>query len=154
MIPSPARRYHSMNSLLLVDDEEAICLEFKQTLEGFGIRVEMAHTMESALDFARKTQFDAILVEFNMRSELREHPRAGNGLKLIRQLRALDITAPVLMFTAMRGEFYETASLDAGADDFLLKTVSIPILVSRIRALIRRHEQGLCRSTESERVSV
>jgi DNA-binding response OmpR family regulator len=38
------------------------------------------------------------------------------------------------MFTAMKGELYETASLDAGADDFILKTTPIPSLVSRLRA--------------------
>jgi DNA-binding response OmpR family regulator len=46
------------------------------------------------------------------------------------------------MFTAMKGKLYETASLDAGADDFVLKTASIPSLISRLRADIRRHEKG------------
>jgi DNA-binding response OmpR family regulator len=80
-------------------------------------------------------------VEFNLRSERSAHPRAGKGLKVIRQLRALDITAPILMFTAMKGELYETASLDSGADDFIRKTTTNPCLVSRLRAHTRRHER-------------
>jgi DNA-binding response OmpR family regulator len=143
-----------MNSLLLVDDEEAICSQFQQTLERLGFRVEMAHTWESALNFAGKAQVDALLVEFNIRSERGAHPRAGNGLKLIRQLRALDLTAPILMLTSMQGEFYETASLDAGADDFLLKSTSIPNLVSRLRTRIRRYEQRGGKRRESEAVSI
>ena len=94
----------------------------------------MAPTVESGLAFAQAARYDAILVEFNVRSVRGAHPRSGNGLQAIRQLRALEVTAPVLMFTAMKGELYETASLDAGADDFILKTTPIPSLVSRLRA--------------------
>jgi DNA-binding response OmpR family regulator len=53
---------------------------------------------------------------------------------VIRQLRTSDVAAPVLMFSAMKEGFYETSALNAGADDFLLKTASIPSLISRIRA--------------------
>jgi DNA-binding response OmpR family regulator len=129
-----------MNSILLVDDEAAICVEFARTLEGLGFKVEVAPTVELGLARAQEAQFDAFLVEFNIRSEGEAHPRSGNGLKVIRHLRALDVAAPVLMFTAMTGEFYETASLDSGADDFILKTASIPSMVSRLRAHIRRPE--------------
>jgi len=57
------------------------------------------------------------------------------------------------MLTAMKCELYETASLDAGADDFILKTASIPSLISRLRADIRRHEKGLGKRAESGEVS-
>ena len=143
-----------MNPILLVDDETVICAEFARTLEGLGFEVTVAPTVESGLSCCEAARFDAILVEFNLRSERRAHPRTGNGLQVVRQLRALGVTAPVLMFTAMKGELYETASLDAGADDFILKTTSIPSLVSRLRAHIRRHEQGLGKRTEPEKVSM
>jgi DNA-binding response OmpR family regulator len=54
----------------------------------------------------------------------------------------VEVKAPVLMFAAMKGELYETASLDAGADDFIQKTTSIPCLVSRLRAHIHKHGQN------------
>jgi DNA-binding response OmpR family regulator len=123
-----------MNSILLVDDETIIAAEFARTLEGLGFKVEVARTVESGLSRAETVRLDAILVEFNVRSERELRPRSGNGVKLIRQIRALDLLAPILMFTAMEGEFYETASLDAGADDFILKTASIPSIVSCLRA--------------------
>jgi DNA-binding response OmpR family regulator len=53
------------------------------------------------------------------------------------------------MFTAMEGEFYKTASVDSGADDFTLKIASIPSLISRLRVNIRRHEQGTAKRAES-----
>jgi two-component system, OmpR family, response regulator len=131
-----------MNSILLVDDEAAICAEFARTLERFGFEVEVAPSVESGLSRVHAARFDTILVEFNVRSEPGAHPRTGNGLKVVRQLRALEITVPILIFTAMKGEFYETASFDAGADDFIPKTTSIPSLVSRIRAHIRKFRQS------------
>jgi DNA-binding response OmpR family regulator len=142
-----------MNSILLVDDEAIICAEFARTLQELGFEVEVAPTVEEGLSCAEGARFDAILVEFNLRSEHRAHPRSGNGLQVVRQLRTLKAKAPVLMFTAMKGELYETASLDAGADDFILKTTSIPSLVSRLRAHIRRYEQGLSKRAEVENVS-
>ncbi|MGA2535948.1 MAG: response regulator [Terracidiphilus sp.] len=143
-----------MNSILLVDDETVICTEFARTLEGLGFEVELAPDVESGLSRAEGAQFDAILVEFNLRSERHAHPRTGNGLQLVRQLRASDVNTPVLMFTAMEGELYEVASFNAGADDFILKTTSIPSLVSRLRAHIRMRQQGLDESTDRERVSM
>ena len=136
-----------MNSILLVDDETVIGAEFARTLAGLGFEVEVAPTVESGLACAEEARFDAILVEFNLRSENRAHPRSGNGLQVVRQLRALEVIAPILMFSAMKGEHYETASLNAGADDFILKTTPIPILASRLRAHIRRHEQGSSKTT-------
>ena len=45
---------------------------------------------------------------------------------------------PVLMLTAKQGEFDQTEALDTGADDFLSKPFSYPVLLARLRALIRR----------------
>jgi DNA-binding response OmpR family regulator len=132
-----------MNSILLVDDETVIGAEFARTLLGLGFEVEVAATVESGLARAREAKFDAILVEFDLRSTEGAQPRLGNGLKAIRQLRALEASAPILMFTAMKGELYETASLDAGADDFILKTTPVPSLVRRLRSHIRRFKTGI-----------
>jgi DNA-binding response OmpR family regulator len=103
----------------------------------------VASTVESGLIRAQLVRFDAILVEFDVRSDRGAHPGPGSGLKVIRQLRVLGVTAPILMFTAMTGKVYETASLEAGADDFILKTTPIPDLVSRLRSQIRRFSRSL-----------
>ena len=97
----------------------------------------------SGLSRAETARFDAILWNSTFDLGADDTPRSGNGLKVIRQHRALGVAAPILMFTAAPGESYETTSLDASSNDFLLRTVSIPSVVSRIRALIPRHEQGL-----------
>ena len=130
-----------MKSLLLVDDEAIICVELQRTLEAFGYKVEIAHSFESALQWFSKSPFDAILVEFNLRSERRAHPRAGKGIELVRQMRRLNVAVPILILTAMEGELYETVSFGAGADDFITKTGAFSSFISRLRAHIRRNER-------------
>jgi DNA-binding response OmpR family regulator len=127
-----------MESILLVDDEATVSAELERTLERFGFEVETAHSVEAGLRSAKKTHFDAILVEFNVQSEHNSRPRAANGLQLVRQLRASGVSVPVLMFTAMERARYKTASLEAGADEFIQKTKGVPGLVSRLRAHLSR----------------
>ena len=122
-----------MNSILLVDDEAAICVELQRTLQELGYQVEVAHTVESALGSIREARFGAILLEFNLRSENAAHPRTGGGIRLIRDLRESGTTIPILVYTVMEGDTYETASLDAGADDFILKKTPISGFFSRLR---------------------
>ncbi len=121
-----------MKSILLVEDETIVCAEFERTLRRFGFDVQAAHTLEAALRSIRETAFDAVVVEFNLRSEVRVHPRSGNGLQLVRELRTSKTAIPVLIYTAMEGDEYESASLDAGADGFIPKSAGLLCLVSRL----------------------
>ena len=91
-----------------------------------------------ALRCAEQGHFDAILVEFNLRSELGNRHRTGNGLQLVRKLRRAQLKVAIMVFTAMEGELYERASRDAGADDFFLKTTSIPSIATHLRAHFER----------------
>lgn len=132
-----------MKSILLVDDEAAICAELQRTLCQFGFQVDLAHTFEAALASAGKAEANLILVEFNLASKCVDHARSGGGIRLVREFRDSGITIPILIYTVMEGEIYERASLDAGADDFLLKTKPISELVSQIRDHIERNEGGI-----------
>jgi len=81
-------------------------------------------------------------VEFNLTSDCDAHPRTGGGIRLIRDLRKSGTTIPILVYTVMEGEAYETASVDAGADDFILKQIPIDDFFSRLGDhTIRREEQ-------------
>ena len=131
-----------MKSILLVDDEAAICAELQRNFCQFGYQVDLAHSFESALALSSKAEFDLILVEFNLTSERGDHPRSGEGLRLIRDLRKSGTTIPILVYTVMEGEAYETASLDAGADDFILKKTPISEFFSRLAYHTMRREEG------------
>ena len=61
-----------------------------------------------------------------------------DGYGVCRRLREARIWTPVLMLTAKDGEHDEVDALDTGADDYLSKPFSFPVLLARLRALMRR----------------
>lgn len=91
---------------------------------------------------ARQSPYDAILVEFNLRSEGEDSALAGMGLELIRGLRASGTKASLVVFTAMDGEVYETMSREAGADDFIQKVAGM----TRLHEPARKIGEDGCRS--------
>jgi DNA-binding response OmpR family regulator len=137
-----------MKSLLLVDDDAVICVELRRTLELFGYKVEIAHSFESALHRYSNATIRCDPRRIQPPIGALAHPRAGKGINLVRQMRALNVAVPILVFTAMEGELYETASFDAGADDLITKTEGFPSFLSRLRAHAPRNERFT--STHSE----
>jgi len=140
-----------MKSILLVDDEATASYALQQTLNRFGYQVEVVNTMEAALRAAQDKPYDLVLTDLNLRSEDTEYPDVANGTGLIRQLRASQFCNPILTFTVLDGSLYETASLDAGADDFILKTIDIPRLLSRLNMHVRRYERDFGKKLEASR---
>jgi DNA-binding response OmpR family regulator len=66
-----------------------------------------------------------------------------SGLELCRRLRAEDVQVPVLVLTARGEEADRVGGLDMGADDYVIKPFSVPELMARVRALLRRSSPGL-----------
>jgi len=136
-----------MNSILLVDGEKFAATALRGTLTRFGFEVELADSGRAAHERLRGRQFDLILVEFDLSpgptGEARRDPARSatgcwSGTGLIRDLRAAHVTSPILVHTVLEGELYETASLDAGADDYIVKKAPISLLLSRLHAHLRR----------------
>ena len=61
-----------------------------------------------------------------------------NGFQVCADLRAAGDWTPILVLTAKDGDLDEAEALDTGADDYLDKPFSFPVLVARVRALLRR----------------
>lgn len=99
-------------------------------LEAEGYTVDVATDGEDGLAQALTGVHDAIVLDLML-------PKL-NGFAVTEQLRSAGLAAPVLMLTAKQGEFDQTEALDTGADDFLSKPFSYPVLLARLRALIRR----------------
>src|SRR5579875_3457332 len=99
-------------------------------LEAEGYSVDVAGDGEEGLAKALAEPFDAVVLDLML-------PKL-NGYAVTEALRAQGARVPVLMLTAKQGEFDQTEALDIGADDFLSKPFSYPVLLARLRALIRR----------------
>jgi DNA-binding response OmpR family regulator len=149
-----------MNAILLVDSETIFAESLKTTLKQFRIDVHVADSSNAARALLRIEQFDLILIDFDLSPRpaeqgLREpmKPTTGtwSGTGLTRELRASGVACPMIVYTNLEGELYETASLDAGADDFLLKTTPISLLLSRLHAHLRRRARDLGTAERTER---
>jgi two-component system KDP operon response regulator KdpE len=115
--------------ILVVDDEPQIRRVLRATLTAQGYEVQDARTGEDALESVRNSRFDLILLDMNM-------PGIG-GLETCRSIRSGSEVA-IIMLTVHDAEQDKVAALDAGADDYITKPFSMPELLARIRAALRR----------------
>ncbi len=116
--------------VLVVDDERRLATSLKAGLEAEGFAVDVAHDGTDGLWLARENQYDAILLDLML--------PGINGYKVCATLRAEKNWTPILMLTAKDGEWDQVEGLDTGADDYLTKPFSFPVLVARLRAVARR----------------
>lgn len=119
----------STGRILVVDDEPQIRRVLRAALTAQGYEVNDARTGEEALESIREHRFDLILLDMNM-------PGMG-GLETCRIIRASSEIA-IIMLTVHDSEQDKVAALDAGADDYVTKPFSMPELLARIRAALRR----------------
>jgi len=122
----------SKPKILLVDDENDILELVGFNLEKEGYEVHTASDGRKGLDIARKIQPDLVLLDVMMPEmdgmetcrEMREDPKLKNVM---------------IAFLTARGEDYsQVAGFDAGADDYIQKPIKTRILISRVKALLRR----------------
>jgi DNA-binding response OmpR family regulator len=116
--------------VLVVEDERSMAATLQRGLQAEGYTVDVAGDGEEGLWLATEGDYDAVILDLML-------PKL-NGYKVCAHLREAGNTVPVLMLTAKQGEFDQTEALDTGADDFLSKPFSYPVLLARLRALIRR----------------
>lgn len=116
--------------VLVVDDEVRLADGVRRGLEAEGWAVDVANDGVDGLWHAREFRYDAIVLDLMM--------PGLSGWAVCAQLRADGDWTPVLMLTAKDGEWDQVEALDAGADDYVTKPFSHPVLVARLRALVRR----------------
>ncbi len=122
-------------TILIVDDEKDIVGMVKYNLEKEGYQVWAAYDGKRALELSRNLP-DLVLLDVMMPEP--------DGWEVARRLRADKRTAqiPVVFLTAKTGESDEIVGLEFGAEDYIMKPISIPKLLARVRAVLRRRETG------------
>lgn len=116
--------------LLLVEDDKKISTAIKRGLENEGYTVDVAYDGIDGLWMATEGGYDVLIVDLMLPGK--------NGFRVCAELREANDWTPILVLTAKDGEFDQTEALDTGADDFLTKPFSFPVLVARLRAMLRR----------------
>jgi DNA-binding response OmpR family regulator len=120
--------------VLLVEDDTKIAAAVKRGLEAEGFGVEVAADGIDGLWMATEHPFDLIVLDLMLPKK--------NGYQVCGELREAGNWTPILMLTAKDGDLDEAEALDTGADDYLTKPFSFPVLVARVRALLRRTGGG------------
>ncbi|HEY9311357.1 response regulator transcription factor [Williamsia sp.] len=114
----------------MVDDEHSLLCAIAAGLEAEGFAVDTATTGTDGLWLARENDYSVIVLDIML--------PGMNGYQICAALRAAHNWTPVIMLTAKDGDFDQVEALDTGADDYLIKPFSFPVLLARLRALIRR----------------
>lgn len=118
--------------ILLVDDEQDILDLVKYNLEKESFEVHTANNGKEAIQIAKKVHPELILLDVMM-------PEM-DGMETCLQIRELpELKNTLIAFLTARGEDYsQIAGFDAGADDYITKPIKPRVLVSRIKAMLRR----------------
>jgi two-component system phosphate regulon response regulator PhoB len=118
--------------ILIVEDEEDLTLLLRYNLEAAGYEVEtVARGDEADLRFKERTP-DLVILDWML--------PGLSGIEICRRLRARPDTKvlPIIMLTARGEESERVRGLSTGADDYIVKPFSLPELMARVSALLRR----------------
>jgi two-component system phosphate regulon response regulator PhoB len=122
--------------ILIVEDEEPLTLLLRYNLEAEGYEVDIAARGDDAEIKLKETPPDLVLLDWML--------PGLSGIELCRRVRARADTErmPIIMLTARGEESERVRGLAIGADDYIVKPFSVPELLARIRALLRRAKPG------------
>ncbi|MGN6324541.1 response regulator transcription factor [Pseudolysinimonas sp.] len=120
-----------MARVLVVEDDPTMAQVVARALRDDGHEPVVCEDGIRALIAVGETEFDAAAVDVML--------PGASGFEVCRQIRARELTFPILMLTARDAIDDRVKGLDSGADDYLTKPFALPEFSARIRALLRRH---------------
>ena len=115
--------------VLVVDDEKLIVKGIRFSLEQDGMEVDCAYDGEEALEYAKNTVYDVILLDVML-------PKM-DGFEVCQQIREFS-DMPIIMLTAKTDDMDKILGLEYGADDYIAKPFNILEVKARIKAIMRR----------------
>ena len=130
-----------MSKVLVVDDEKLIVKGVKFSLEQDGLEVDCAYDGEEALNMARQTEYDVVLLDVML-------PKL-DGFEVLKVIREFS-NMPIIMLTAKDGDMDKILGLEYGADDYITKPFNILEVKARIKAMIRRTRRSVKDDTHGQ----
>ena len=134
-----------MAKVLVVDDEKLLVKGIRFSLEQDGMEVDCAYDGEEALELAKKTEYDVVLLDVML-------PKY-DGYEVCQAIREFS-DMPIIMLTAKGGDMDKILGLEYGADDYISKPFNILEVKARIKAIIRRSSKNKRMKKEEANVSV
>ena len=116
--------------ILIVEDEKKLLDILQRSLRSEGYTVDGVDSAANGLEFLKSFHYDLIVLDL--------HLPDGTGTGLLKRLRELGHTMPVLILTARGDLDSKVENFQAGADDYLVKPVAMVELSIRVQALLRR----------------
>jgi two-component system, OmpR family, phosphate regulon response regulator PhoB len=122
--------------ILIVEDEESLSILLRYNLEAEGFLVDTAARGDDAEQQIKDNSPDLILLDWML--------PGISGVELCRRIRARKDTerVPIVMLTARGDEGDRVRGLSIGADDYIVKPFSLPELIARVNAVLRRSKPG------------
>lgn len=117
-------------SVLIVDDEKTTRSGLAALLESDAVVVRTASTMEEAERLLKTETFDLVITDLRLTGTV-----GAEGFELISQIKARTPETPVVLFTAYGSPEIEREARERGAADYWEKTIPIPALIEKVRAL-------------------
>lgn len=118
------------SNILVVEDDPSIQLGLRMNLKREGYTVEVAEDGASGLEKLRSGRWDLCILDVML-------PKL-NGYEVLRTMELEGITTPVVVLSARTEEYDKIIGLDLGAEDYITKPFSLPELLARVRAALRR----------------
>lgn len=119
-----------MNRIALIEDHARLADLVRRSLANAGIETDVFPQIAAAWQALQEVAYGVVVVDRGLPD--------GDGLDLVRQLRAAGCATPCLMLTARDALSDRVGGLEAGADDYLTKPFPMEELIARVRALLRR----------------
>ena len=120
-------------SVLVVDDEQSVLKAISYVLKHENINCCCAPNCKQAFDYLQAQTFDVILLDIMMPEQ--------DGFSFLKELREMNVMTPVILLSGREEDAVQVQGLGLGADDYMTKPFSKAILVSKIRAIVRRAQQ-------------
>nr|WP_291235149.1 response regulator transcription factor [Frisingicoccus sp.] len=128
------------HTVLIVDDDDAILTMLYKVIKSNGIEADMVSNGEDALKQVNKHNYDLMLLDINM--------EGIDGFQVIQAIRNQGLKIPIIIISGRKEDYDTLYGLDIGADDYITKPFNPIILGAKVKALIRRSQNGLPGSSD------